>query len=96
VKLYRAEILNFGDEDRNQFELGFRTFENVKETEKSYVIKINRKSKVIPKHAKKMFANTNKELALNDLYHRTLRSINICMSLMNYQKEKLKFLDDKM
>ena len=96
MTLYRAEILNFGDENTNNFELGFRTFENVRETEKSYIVKINGKSKVITKGAKKMFANTTKELALNDLYHRTLRSITICNSLMIYQQYKLRFLNDKM
>jgi len=90
--LYRAEIVNWGDEDTNQFIIKYREHYTIKETEKSYIIRIGMKQKVIGKNNKKKYANTTKELALQDLKCRTKVSLILSKRWFNYADEKLKFL----
>ena len=92
MNLYRAEVINYGQDGLHEFEIYFRQFEVIRETEHYYVILHYNKERRVKKNAKKYFANVSKEKAVTDAYNRNLRERAILKARVEYSKEVGEFL----
>lgn len=92
--LYRATVINYGQDGLHEFEIYFRQYEVVRETEEYYVILAYNKERRVKKNAKKCYAATTREKAVTDAYNRNLREISVLKARLQYSGEVREFLKD--
>ena len=96
MTLYRAEVINYGADGLHEFEIYFRQYEVIRETEEYYVIPYYSKERRLKKNAKKCYAATTREKAVSDAYNRNLRERAILKARLEYSREVGDFLKDKL
>ena len=96
MTLYRAEVINYGADGLHEFEIYFRQYEVIRETEDYYVIPYCNKERRVKKNAKKCYAATTKEKAVTDAFNRNLRGRSILKARLEYYREVGEFLKDKL
>lgn len=92
MTLYRAIVINYGQDGLHEFEIYFRQFEVIRETEEYYVILRYNKERRVKKNAKKCYAATTREKAVTDAYNRNLRERSILKARLEYSREVGEYL----
>ena len=94
MKLYRAQIVNYGD-PYGYLDLSIHIIEYdvIRQTDYFYIIKVNNKEKRVGKNSIKSYAAPTKEKSLNDLILRNYMQIAILKSKLIYAEKVKEFLN---